>query len=318
MKCKYYKQKKQYSEDNGQSWYDVIPYEYRKGELYEYDSPDCEETIEYLAKLTLNTGEIINIEDDGDHFLTSTMTSAYKSNTVSAEILTACTEVGYAAFRDCSGLTSVTIPDSVNFIWGWAFSYCTSLTSVTLPDSVAIIMNYAFSDCSGLTSVIIGNSVTSIEWGAFQNCKSLTSVTIGNSVTNIGAYAFEGCSGLTSVIIPDSVTSIGSDAFGSCSGLTSVTIGNSVTSIGQQAFLGCYCLTSVTIPSSVTSIEDYAFRYCTGLTSITVEATTPPTLGNYALDSTNNCPIYVPSASVNAYKTADGWSTYASRILAIT
>ena len=120
-----------------------------------------------------------------------------------------------------------------------------------------------------------------------------------------------------SVIIGNCVTSIGVHAFGGCSGLTSITIPNSVTSIDAFAFQSCDSLTSVTIGSGVTSISIYAFNYCTGLTSITVNAITPPTLGAYAFDYTNDCPIYVPSGSVNAYKSTSGWSSYASRIQAI-
>ena len=142
--------------------------------------------------------------------------------------------------------------------------------------------------------VIIPNIVTSISNYAFSFCPSLTSVTIGNSVTSIGSNGFSN-NGLTEVIISDSVTNIGMGAFNNCSGLTSVTIGN-----------------------SVTNIDGGAFNNCSGLTSVTVETTTPPTLGDSnVFGNTNNCPIYVPSASVDTYKAASGWSTYASRIQAI-
>ena len=99
--------------------------------------------------------------------------------------------------------------------------------------------------------------------------------------------------------------------------LVSVEIGSCVTSIGNGAFQSCDSLTSVTIPNSVTSIGDMAFTYCDSLTSVTVEATTPPTLGDYAFEATNNCPIYVPTQSVSAYQSASRWSAYASRIQAI-
>lgn len=113
------------------------------------------------------------------------------------------------AFAHCSGLTSVTIPESVTSI-GWnAFSDCNGLTSITIPDSVTSIGDAAFFDCTGLTSVTIGNGVTSIGSDAFRDCSNLTSITIPDSVTSIGYWAFSGCSGLTTVIIGNGVTSIG-------------------------------------------------------------------------------------------------------------
>jgi len=135
-------------------------------------------------------------------------------------------------------------------------------------------------------------------------------------VTSIGDRAFYGCTGLSSIEIPNSVTNIENSAFTLCSGLTSVEIPNSVTSIGRYVFSECSSLTSVTIPSSVTSIGEGTFKSCNGLTSVTCEAVVPPTSGSGVFYKTN-CPIYVPSQSVNAYKTAANWSTYASRIQAI-
>ena len=124
-------------------------------------------------------------------------------------------------------------------IGGYAFKGCSSLTSVTIPNSVTSIGDSAFEACSSLTSVTIPNSVTSIGGFAFSSCRSLTSVTIPSSVTRIGGYAFKGCSSLTSVTIPNSVTSIGDSAFEACSSLTSVTISKSVSSIGRNAFARC-------------------------------------------------------------------------------
>ena len=119
---------------------------------------------------------------------------------------------------------------------------------------------------------------------------------------------------LISVEISDCVTSIGASAFQYCSGLTSVTIPNSVNYIGILAFGGCWGLTSVIIGSGITTLDNYAFDNCSSLTSITINATTPPTLGWDVFSNTNRCPIYVPSGSVETYKTTTGWSSYASRI----
>ena len=205
---------------------------------------------------------------------------------------------------------AVTIPASVSYngtrysvttIGEEAFRYCTSLTSVTIPNSVTSIGYYTFQGCSSLKTVTIGNSVTSIGERAFENCSSLTSVTIPNSVTTIENWAFSGCSSLESIkvesgntiydsrdncnaiietatntliagckntVIPNSVTTIGSSAFLSCSSLTSVTIPNSVTAIGNYAFSNCSSLTSVTIGNSVTTIGYGAFENCSSLKEV--------------------------------------------------
>lgn len=145
---------------------------------------------------------------------------------------------------------------------------------------------------------------------------SVNSVEIQNSVTTISNYVFGYCRSLTSVTIPNGVTTIGNSVFYYCEGLTSVTIANGVASIGNYVFYYCEGLTTITIPDSVTSIGYSAFRG-SGLTSVTIQATTPPSLGSSAFESTNNCPIYVPAESLDAYKTATNWKTYASRIQAI-
>ena len=129
--------------------------------------------------------------------------------------------IGSSAFSGCSGLTSVTIPNSVTAIGDRAFFWCEGLTEVTIPNSVISIGSEAFSDCTGLTSVTIPNSVTSIGDLAFYQCRGLTEVTIGNSVTEIGSFAFSGCSGLTEVTIGNSVTEIGNNAFWGCNKLIS-------------------------------------------------------------------------------------------------
>ena len=213
-------------------------------------------------------------------------------------------------------VNSVEIQNSVTTIGNYIFYDNSALTSINIPNSVTIIGNGAFYYCSGLTSINIPNSVTTIGNNAFYYCRGLTSINIPNSVTTIGNNAFYYCSGLTTVTIPDSITTIGSEVFRKCTGLISINIPNSVTTIGDYAFSDCSGLTSINIPNSVTTIGYYAFKNCRGLTSVTILATTPPTLGGTeAFES--NYPIYVPAESVDAYKTATNWSSYADRIQAI-
>ncbi len=151
-----------------------------------------------------------------------------------------------------TSITSCEIHPNTKVIYMSAFSGCSGLTSITIPNSVTSIGDDAFYECSGLTSIEIPNSVTSIGgYYAFYGCSGLTSITIPDSVTSIGYGAFSGCSGLTSVTIGNSVTSIGDNAFNNCSGLTSVTIGNSVTSIGSYAFSRCSGLTSITYKGTI-------------------------------------------------------------------
>ncbi len=229
--------------------------------------------------------------------------------------------IGKDAFYNCISLTSVTIPDSVTSIGNYAFSGCSSLTSVTIPDSVTSIGGYAFSTCFSLTSVTIPDSVTSIGYRAFYSCHCLTSITIPDSVTSIGNSAFTGCFWLTAFygkfasednrcLIVDGVL----NAFALGCGATEYTIPDSVTSIGDEAFHGCSDLTSVTIPDNVTSIGQLAFRGC-AVTSVYCMPTIPPSGGTSMFDeNASGRKIYVPNASVAAYKTAEGWKDYADAI----
>ena len=164
------------------------------------------------------------------------------------------TSIGEWAFDECTGLTSIDIPNSVTSIGVGAFYGCTGLTSIDIPNSVTSIGVGAFYGCTGLTSIEIPNSVTSISDKAFCRCTGLTSIELSNSVTSIGEKTFYGCTGLTSIELPNSVTSIGEGAFEECTGLTSIEIPNSVTSIGYKAFYGCTELSELIIADGEESL----------------------------------------------------------------
>ena len=141
---------------------------------------------------------------------THTYTDGKTEHTI---VISGLTSIGNRAFRDCSGLTSVMIGNSVTSIGASAFENCRNLTSITIPDGVTSISDGVLYGCSSLTSVTIGNNVTNIGIYAFQFCSSLTSVTIGNSVTSIGASAFSRCSSLKQLILyPSTPPTLGSEA----------------------------------------------------------------------------------------------------------
>ncbi len=318
-RCKYYKQKKQVSYDNGVTWYDVIPYEYQKGELYEMESQDCGYVPPVTEYRWVRTDDTICVEDEPGPTPTGYKFSAvYTGGTSYSAACDSNTTLTSGNTRPSgyglTAMTSAVVGNCVTSIGKIAFRHGYSLTSITIPNSVTEIDSSAFEDCSSLTSVTIPNSVTAIYNSAFVGCSGMTSVSLGNGLTRIGSWAFSYCSSLTSVTIPDSVTEFENGAFAECSGLTSVTIGTGITTISANAFSGCTNVRRIIIPNNVTTIGERSFAYCTSLRSITINATTPPTLGTNAFSNTNNCPIYVPAASVNAYKSAENWSDYASRI----
>ena len=230
--------------------------------------------------------------------------------------------IGEEAFSGCSGLTNVTIPNSVTYIGKSAFSGCSGLTNVTIPNSVTYIGESAFSGCSGLTNVTIPNSVKTIAGYAFYGCSNLKTVinlsrlTISKGSTSngyVGYYAdkvinapsgsiegefvFRKINGdntlccyignATQLSLPENYKGgnyvIGEEAFYGCSSLTSVTIPNSVKIIADYAFSGCSGLTSVTIPNGVTSIGGGAFAGCSGLTSVTI-GNSVTSIGIYAFE----------------------------------
>ena len=177
------------------------------------------------------------------------------------------TAIGERAFRRCSSLTKVTIPDSVTSIGDYAFNSCLNLTSVTIKDAATSIGEEAFGGCTSLTTLKLGEKIKTIGNFAFYSCSALTEVIIPQSVTSIGEAAFDRC-GLHTLTIEGPIESMGLAAFYECTKLETISFGEKIKTIGKQAFQGCSSLTKVTIPDSVTSIGKEAFYKCTKLETI--------------------------------------------------
>lgn len=294
---------------------------------------------ENLASITLPEG------------ITSIGTMAMDTCTNLSEVVIpdSVVTIGDHAFNDCFNLSNVVIGENVTTISAWAFSDCVALTSVTIPDSVSIIGEGAFGACyglerfegsnvsadgrclildgvlkafapAGLTEYSIPEGATSIAMFTFQKLEHLTTVHFPAGLTDIGYKAFEHCYGITSISTAGSdVKIIHSDAFTDCYGLVELNL-EGVEIIDMAAFVRCRSLQSVTIPQSVTLVDHYAFGECDSLTSAYFESTTPPSISSAPFSDWRDEPvlkdlyIYVPTESVEAYKSATDWDIYTDSI----
>jgi hypothetical protein len=207
------------------------------------------------------------------------------------------------AFYSCTNLTTVTLGDSIQYIYPNAFAYSAQLTSVNFPSKLVSIGNNAFSNCTALQSVSIPNSMTSLGSAVFSSCTSLDNITVGSlnplyasnngllynksvenllqcpagkmgeiilptSVQRISSEAFKGCSKITSVTIPDGVELIPNNAFLNCTSLSTISLGDGLESIDSYAFKNCSTLMFVNLPDLVYAIGDNAFENCTSLDNV--------------------------------------------------
>lgn len=209
-------------------------------------------------------------------------------------------------FKNCDGSSTLTSTDygnrdivyakigvCVTTIGVDAFKGKTNLQQVMIPSTVDTIDDNAFSGCTRLVDFSVPMSVVSINNNAFRDCIQLNKIMLPNSLTTLGSYAFSGCKNFPSINIPQYITIIPTGCFYDCDGMT-----------------------DIYLPENVRLIQSKAFGECGGLVNFTCYATEPPAIYSDTFSGMNEqLKIYVPSESVNAYKTA--WSSYANNIVAI-
>ena len=254
----------------------------------------------------------------------------------------------FPSFDGCINITNINVPSGITSLANSTFQNCYQLKSIDLPDTITSIGTSLFINCRSLSSLRIPSGLTSLATSFCQNCWSLESIEIPSGITTIGTSAFQGCSSLSSVTFSEGLLTIGGSAFYNCRELPSISLPSTLTSIGSSAFFQCTLLSGVIdIPEGVTSIGANAFYLATfGVTDIIIPSTissiganafqaqyntdpqaipnkivhvkglVPATAGGTMFgplaSNSAKLKIYVPAASLDAYKTATNWKTYAT------
>lgn len=255
---------------------------------------------------------------------------AFRNSALAGRIsLDSCTEIGWGAFNSTQ-ITEVYAPKvqiivagSTNFnstSYG-AFANCKKLTKVFIGDTCTTINPYAFYGCEELVECNLPSGLITVSWNTFQNCTKWKGIINLPNLETLGRTAFMG-SGVVRVDNLGKITRIESlnnaGTFQNCKGLLSVTLPATLTFLDRQTFSGCSALEFAEVQGNVTEVGYMAFDYCSALRTVIFRAITPPTLGDNAFRGTPVASgtgyIYVPDASVDAYKAATNWSRYQDRI----
>lgn len=179
------------------------------------------------------------------------------------------TSISPYAFNNCTEITDISIPETVEKIGAYAFSRCTSLSFFDFSNcNIKSVENNTFEKCIKLKNIIIPDSVKEISDFSFAGCSSLASVNLNSKLKSIGEGAFLNCSSINGIDIPDSVESVGINAFNGASSLEEVFIGQNLSYISPFTFFDCYRLEKVLFRGKNINVGMYAFDRDVALSKI--------------------------------------------------
>lgn len=295
--------------------------------LYDYCLHNCDNLTE------------INIPESVNYFGMNIFSAS--DNIESIDVPDGVTKMGVTVFGQCSKLSHVHLPASLDSIKNSCFYGCNSLTEVVIPASVRYIGNYAFSDCENLKTITFeeGSCLEGFGEYVFRESPSFESLDMPNTVTTMGIGMFYVCPSLKNIHLSRSLTILPNASFYQCSLLTELDIPGTVTHIGNAAMYKCTSLKRLKIgdkdaPAGTTDIEHYALAYSNDLERLELGAnldsltygslddlsnvkliicwaTTPPRSNEHGMYAAfSRTPLYVPKASVEAYRQATMWNKF--------
>lgn len=265
----------------------------------------------------------------------------------SVELPSSLKTIGNSAFDGCTSLTEITLPKKLKTLGSAVFEGCTALNAIkvaegntafasaegvlfnkaltkllvcptgkagayAVPEGTEEIAASAFSRCSALTSVSMPETLTTIGEQAFYRCAGITELTLPNSVTSVGGYFVYRCPNLKRVTLGTGLSEVSECMLYNATGLESISIPEGYTAIKYEAIAGCSNLKSVSLPSTISSIDSKAFSGNSALESFTIKAATPVTITADVFEDVDQsaCALYVPEASVAAYKADEQWGKF--------
>lgn len=202
------------------------------------------------------------------------------------------TQIGQQAFRDYTGISSITLPKTLSQIEKEAFAGCASLQTVNTPQPLSVIGEYAFDGCSQLKAFSLEASISELGKGAFRGCASLEELVFTPTITEIPDELCNGCTSLKEISLPSTIMRVGASAFESCTSARTIKIDRSLQNIGARAFSGCSAVESISCMTA-----------------------TPPMCSANTFDGIPaDIPVTVPMANVGDYRKATGWNRFGNYI----